>query len=373
MKHSIFGLCSVTALASLLACGGISDPSRSGENVAVIQGALTASDSADVPANAHVAIVWYDASNGKLAIGADAPVVDGKFSFKLTAPADAYFLAVDDDGASSDDAVPPNTQAPAPAEDTSGGAGSATPESIRPLADPVGGSITDSLRVAIGGFVVYADDNGNSKLDLDDDQGTYQSSPDKIVGGSTELELVYLKGGGTVDYEKLRDKTGVKPAVGFNLHVGDDQDDGLWLSANDVSLKLGAKKLPSSVCNNIGDVLEVTPTGGGTAFAGDPAGSSANEPSTADPSNIICAPDGRSYVISYGNCDEPPTPTPEGLCTSGSSSDTCSNGAYPGGSLEPGDPVPEGWPCPVTETDGGSPNTDPPPDSGADLPSPDAG
>lgn len=377
MKHSIFGLCSVTALASLLACGGISDPSRSGENVAVVQGALTSSDSVSVPANAHVAIVWYDASGGKLAIGADAPVVDGKFSFKLTAPADAYFVAVDGEG-SSDDTAPPSDSdtapAPAPAsgDETSGSAGSATPKSIRPLADNVGGSITDGLRAAIGGFVVYADDNGNGKLDLDDDQGTFQSSPDKIVGGSTDLALVYLKGGGTVDYEKLRDKTGVKPAAGFNLHV--DSNDGLWLSANDVSLKIGPKRLPSSVCSNVGDVLEDGPT---PATPTNPTGNSSsgangsNEPAI-DP-NIICAPDGRSYVIQYGNCDQPTTPTPEGLCTYSTVSDTCSNGAAPGGSLEPGEPVPAGWPCPISggDEDAGPPNTDPSqPDSGSDAPPP---
>lgn len=350
MKHSILGLCALTALSSLLACGGISDPSHEGENVTVIQGALTSSESVDVPANTHVAIVWLNASTGQLAIGADAPVVNGKFAFKLAAPSDAYFAAADFSSSSSDSSV----TSPGSSE-TNGGnsstpavdAGSPTPVSIRPLDNNVSGSITSDLKAAKAGFVVYVDQNGNGKLDLDDDKGSYQSSPDQVIGGSSELALVYLKGGGNVDYEKLRDKTGVKPAQGFNLAVASNGT--LWLSANDVSLKIGPNKLPESVCS-LGSV-----TSPGNPGAGAPM---------PLPSEVICSADGRTYTYKNG-CGNTSQPTePEGLCYSSASSLECMTGR----TLQPGDAVPSGWPCSVTNTDqdgGPAPNTGSDEDGGA--------
>lgn len=355
MKHSIFGFGSVAAMAMLLACGGISDPSRSGENVAVIQGALTASGTVNVPANARVAIIWSDHSTGKLAIGADAPVVNGKFLFKLTVPPTPFSVGGEGGFAVGSPTIVTETPASEMPEEGS----APTPESIRPLADEVGGSITGDLRAAVGGFVVYVDDNGNGKLDLDDDKGTYASSPDKVIGGSTDFDLIYLTGGGAVDYEKLRDETGVKPVAGFNLHLSNL---GYWLSTNDVSLKIGPNKLSPFVCAGISDVQlgdpPVTDDPDKSSSNNDPSGSDTD--GTQDIARIDCSSDGRTYWISTNApCDDTgnsEAPAAEGLCSSEQSQGSCTEARYPGGSLEPGEPVPADWPCPVADDDSPNPS-----------------
>lgn len=359
-------------VASGFACGGISDPTRNAENVATVSGALTGTT---VPAGARVALVWRKASGG-VEVGAEAPIVNGQFSMTLGTPPDAYFFATegnDYEKLSGGSAAPPSTDpgvpepAPAPAPAPPSGGGKLSTKTN------VSGGITEPMKVAVAGFVVYVDANGNGKLDL---QGEYAASPDTILGGNKELFLAYLKGGGQLDYEKLRDKSGILPASGYNLAW----DEGRWLPLSLVELKLNDDaKLPNPVCYSYGGTPANSGSGGGSGGSStgnvatpgnDPSppppstdgGAPASYPSPTDP-NLYCSPDGRSY--SYGSCPPPPPP-PVGLCA----------GDY-GQALLPcakeynafaGDTPPEGWPCPVPNTK--PPVTDasapPPADAGAD-------
>jgi hypothetical protein len=246
----------------------------------------------------------------------------------------------------------------------------ALPTKLAPR-DLVGGQITEPLSAAIAGFVVYADTNGNGKLDL---VGDYAASTDAVLGGNSELILAYLQGGGALDYEKLRDKAGILPATGFNLAWSE----GRWFPLNVVELKLtgASAQLPSGVCasgsssggsgGSSGEVVaRPDPSGsaGSAPSSGSSGGSSGTStsgadggsyPSKTDPS-LQCSPDGRSFTYSRAAACPPDPPLPVGLCSGsvGYSTSACAGGAY-GDSILPGDPVPTGWPCAVTgDADGG--------------------
>jgi hypothetical protein len=241
--------------------------------------------------------------------------------------------------------------------------------------DLVGGQITEPLSAAVSGFVVYADTNGNGKLDL---TGDYAASTDQILGGNSELILAYLQGGGALDYEKLRDKSGILPTAGFNLAWSQ----GRWLPLNVVELKLtGANaQLPSAVCasgssgsssGSSGSVYTTPDTSSGSAGSAPSSGSSGGSsgtsgsstsgavggsyPSATDP-GLHCAPDGRSFTYTSGAACPPDPPMPVGLCSGsvGYATAPCAGGGY-GTSLLPSDPIPAGWPCAVNvDVDGGS-------------------
>jgi hypothetical protein len=377
-------LIGVTAFVSS-ACGGISDPTKGGEGrVATVSGALTG---ITVPANARVALVYRKivtvgtSTTTTVQVGSDVPVVGGKFTMNIGVPADDLFGAVDGSSITSVSSSPPSVRTPSPTtletppsagtggSSTSGSAG-AFGERLAPR-DLVGGSITEPLTAALAGFVVYADTNGNGQLDL---EGQYASSPDQILGGNKELMLVYLKGGGSLDYEKMRDKSGILPTAGFDLAW----TEGRWLPLTDVELKLAANaQLPSAVCQTSSggfDTVSASPdptvsSGGGSAGAGGSSGTGGSGgvsttsdggssgtyyPSPSDP-QLKCSPDGRSYT--YGDnpttCTTPPAPT-----------DLCAGDVYPtaycagstgyGNALANGAPVPAGWPCPTPlDLDGG--------------------
>lgn len=386
----------VAAFASS-ACGGISDPTKGGEgHVATVSGALTG---VAVPANARVALVYRkvttDATgtHGSVEVGSDVAVVGGKFTMSLGIPSDSYFRSTDGSSFSTG-ATPPSTGVvpePAPvAAGTGGGTstsgspgafGAAGSSRLTPQ-DIVGGSITEPLSAAIAGFVVYADTNGNGQLDL---EGDYASSPDQILGGNKELVLVYLKGGGSLDYEKMRDKSGILPTAGFDLAW----TEGRWLPLNDVELKLNANaQLPSPVCekwissdgssgsgsafaspsgsdssgrsggsSGTNDPIATTSDGGTATGSGSGGGFPSSYPSPSDPA-LHCSADGRSYSYDGGSSYCPPAPpTPIGLCAGSAYATTvdCAGTSGYGNSLPPGAPVPSGWPCPVVDgLDGGS-------------------
>jgi hypothetical protein len=238
---------------------------------------------------------------------------------------------------------------------------------VSPRDTAVGGTITEPMTAALAGFVVYADTNGNGKLDL---EGQYASSPDQILGGNKELILAYLKGGGALDYEKLRDKSGILPTAGFNVAWSE----GRWLPLNVVELKLDAKaSLPSAVCSSYTTVSESSSGSGGSggtnpseptvpvSVDGGAADGSSSDgstggyyPSPSDPT-LLCSADGRSftYVPKGSGCTNLP-PAPVGLCAGDTYPIAC---AEPSGyqSLYPGQSTPPGWPCPVSgDSDGGS-------------------
>jgi hypothetical protein len=221
-------------------------------------------------------------------------------------------------------------------------------KNVRP--QNVSGQITGAFMGASGGFVVYNDANGNGQLDIDPKTG---ASPDPIIGGNHDLKLMYLTGGGQLDYEKGRDKAGVLPTAGFNLLWDDGER---WLPLNLVELKISKNeaRLPWSVCSTYD--WAANPTPGNVPRDEDGVGTIPDPgpyPTPGDP-DLTCHPGGRSY--SYGHCPPPPPPPPPGLCTEGSVNVTapCAK-AYR--SLSPGQPVPPGWPCPVEE-DGPKPEVD---------------
>ncbi len=394
-------LASSSCAAFAVACGGISDPTKGGSNepVATVSGALTGTS---VPANARVALVWRTAisttEGGGYAVGDDVPVVAGKFTMNLAVPAAAYFSPVDGSGefssSSSSGSTPPSIgnpePAPAPADpapgtSSSGGGGlPAFNTKLTPRDNVSGGFVTSPLTAAVAGFVVYVDTNGNGKLDL---TGAYASSTDTILGGNKELVLTYLKDGGSLDYEKLRDTSGILPTSGFNLAwtVGKR-----WVPLTVAELKLDPSQgLPSPVCSASGsssgsggtggfDPVALPPppdSSGGSSGSGGPpkeidggsgggssssgGGGGGSYPSPTDP-NLRCSPDGRSFSYSEPvNCPPSP-PAPTGLCAIDlyDTAIGCAPSSGYGATLPSGGPVPTGWPCPVAPDQDGGPAPD---------------
>ncbi len=397
-------LASSSCAVFAMACGGISDPTKDGSNdpVATVSGALIGTS---VPANARVALVWRTATSstesGGYAVGDDVAVVNGKFTMSLAVPAAAYFTGIDGTGefssSSSSGSVPPSLPtgpvpepAPAPADPGTGGSSSGGGKlpsfdtRLTPRDNVSGDFVTSPLSGAVAGFVVYVDANGNGKLDL---SGAYASSTDTILGGNKELVLTYLKDGGALDYEKLRDRSGILPTAGFNLAWTAGKR---WVPLNVVQLKLDPSQgLPGPVCSLSGaysgsggtDGFDPVanppppvgePKGGGSSGSSgsstdagtpDSGGSSGTDggsyPSPTVP-NLHCSPDGRSFsYYAPTGCPAPP-PAPTGLCANGWGDNAigCASSPGWGESLAPGATVPANWPCPVAPDQDGGPVPD---------------
>jgi len=393
-------------LASLaLACGEISDPTKKSENTATVSGALTGTS---VPDGAHVALVWKNGEHGGVVVGADVPIVDGKFTMNLVAPPDAYFF----NGSTSSyselnggASPPPNTSTPeptpAPPSDSTGTGGGSTSSTSSSsgganvmqkigIRTEVSGGITQPLSVAVAGFVVYLDTNGNGTLDL---TGDYAGSADTLLGGNKELILTYLKGGGSLEYEKLRDKSGILPVQGYNLAW----DQGRWLPLGLVELQIASKpKLPNNVCSSSGSDVRVSDTGdnvstpgsggsdpgpSGGSSGGTGSGSSGSIGTTTPPPPGGYPKKGDPYVHCYNggqsfyyddpaNCPPPPA-KPVGLCSYDYEEPyACATPSY----SFAGDTPPDGWPCDyvssgsssgsTSSSSGGSSDAGSAPDSG---------
>ncbi len=348
------------AITAAVACGGISDPTKgSGERVATVSGALTGMT---VPANTRVALVWKAGSTSGYAVGSDVAVVNGKFTMDLSAPPSSYFFAAESDydgfsGGGSEPPMPDPTEPGAPRNDGArgsmggGASGSSTSGGGQSFAfsnplsprDAVSGQINQPLSVAVAGFVVYVDTNGNGKLDI---EGPYAKSTDDVIGGNKDLLLAYLRDGGALDYEKLRDRSGILPQAGYNLAW----DEGRWLPLNAVELILSAKtRLPGAVCSRTAVSSFDEPGSDGLSPSGS-GGFESSYPDANDP-NLICSSDGRSFSYTYPCADPAPSPPPpEGLCAPSytvSPSGGC--GGY-GSAVPDGESPPEGWPCPIVAT-----------------------
>jgi hypothetical protein len=257
-------------------CGNISDPSHGGEHVAAVSGALSTSGS--VPANAHVALVWRT-NNGPV-VGADAPVVGGAFTIDLDVPPDSYFESTD--GSSGTTGTLPSGSSSGSGSSSSS-TGTTTPgssgngavptppptvtdagvtglEKIHPL-DSTSGTIAGPLEVAMAGFAAYIDENGNGKLDI---SGETASSPDQLIAGANDLVLAYFRGGGPLDLQRLEDKSGKTPSLGYNLAL----TEGQWVALNLVELTLSTSpSLPNAICG-----LEAVPVSSGGPDPSAPTG-----------------------------------------------------------------------------------------------------
>ena len=210
-----------------------------------------------------------------------------------------------------------------------------------------GTTFSTPLDVAWAGFVVYIDANGNGKLDL---SGTNVETSDKVLGGADDLTLTFYAGGSSLDYEKLRDHSGILPHAGYNLSWSTESR---WLDLDLVELKLARRRtLPQSVCGgmpttSIGD-RERWPDRGRRGRRQQRYG---GFPPSGDP-NLVCSSDGYSwqytgYPTGYptATCVPPTNPTtPPGLCFQYDEPTACAGGPT-GGAIGPGDSVPPGWPC----------------------------
>ena len=323
LKHAA----SLGALASLLACGGISDPTRTSGNAATVSGALTG---ADVPAGARVALVWRAAWSGSLAVVGDTAIENGTFSMAFAPPPDNFFFSPGDTLRHTSAQAPPDYD-PDSATGTEGKSASFPFSTGVAPRDAVGGTVGQALTAAVAGFVVYLDGNGNGKLDL---SGSEATSGDVIIGGHPDLMLTYLRDGTTADYEELRGPSGPAPTPGFNLFWP-----GRWSSLEPVALGLvRPMKLPSNVCAGLSAEAAGGPVvreeGGGPVGGGGKYGpGDGNYPAPDDP-DLHCTSDGRSFVYTPTKCDD------ARLC--------CSNERRVH-NLDFGMSVPEGWPCTVSD------------------------
>ncbi len=394
MSRLVRSLSACGILGALFGCGGLANPDGS---IATVSGNLKGT----APNGAHVALVWHS-PKGEFVVTNDTAVVNGAFAFDLEGPPDdSLFSVLNTSQTSNSGATPPTANSSSGGASSSGSGGASPAPSGKSyglqLLDTVSGTVSAPLSFAVAGFVVYEDKNGNGKLDL---TGSNADSPDKIVGGSNELLLTYLRDGSDLELEKLRDSAGQKPTRGYQLAW---IPKGRWLPLTGVDLTIGVDVLPDDVCyGGTGSVNSTTldvsgnsstpssgvdPVGpvlvsdGGTttddagSSGSGTGGSSGGYPSSSDP-NVTCSSDGRSfsYVCTYdagtggGTIDAGSGgSSSRGLC--GATFDTqpypsagVAERCYPGAKIGASDPVPSGWPCTVTmeAKDGG-----PVPDSGA--------
>lgn len=399
MSRLVRSLAAVSILGALFGCGGLANPDGS---IATVSGNLKGT----APNGSHVAIVWRS-PKGEFVVTNDTAVVNGTFAFDLEGPPDDSLFSLMDTSRNStvsDPTVGNNSGAP------TSGSGGAAPSGTSgaasyglQLLDTVSGTVSSPLSFAVAGFVVYEDKNGNGKLDL---TGSNADSPDKIVGGSSELVLTYLRDGSDLELEKLRDSAGQKPTRGYQLAW---IPKGRWLPLTGVDLTIGVDTLPSDVCyggsggsssagSPNGSTLDVSgssdggvgtePVDAGPAnidggvdvdggASGGGTGGYSGYPSSSDP-NLRCSADGRSFTYACiydagtggGTIDAGPPSTSRGLCGAsyGDATPPSSGVAeicYPGASLGPNDPIPSGWPCTVAkplvdagDSDGGLPAMD---------------
>lgn len=347
-RLSLSGLTSTACLAAVVACGGLEDPTKTeGEKIATVTGAITGSQ---VPAGARVALVWRTSEAGGLAVGAEAPIVGGSFTITLPTPPDAYHLRLTDDprdgtsggGTSESPTVPPSqppADPPVMPEPPKGGAGFQSfglSTSLEPR-DATGQIVDSELKGAIGGFIVYLDKNGNGALDIASDEST----PDEILGGRKEIFLIHLQGGGSLEYEELRDDRGVIPSPGFNLVLLPER----WVGLNQVELKLDALAvLPGPVCEHVSSQED--------------RGSDDRPPPPSTPvypapdaPGLECGPDGRSFTYTDPAGCTPSIRPKRTLCDDGmwEAEASCGPDAQRE-SLEDGAEPPTGWPCPIGGT-----------------------
>lgn len=340
MKHRLtYAL--LAGVGAVVACGELTDPSKAAKETAParISGALGGGDADGGSEGLRVAVVWRAGEGGGHASAKDVPVVAGRFSLDLDPPPDAYLFAVDAAPIKIVPTPPPGAGADGGTDDWDAGSwepwadggteveaeAGIFPRSLAPR-DNVSGTVGNrsELRVALAGFVVYRDTNGNGRLDF---AGDYLTSPDEIVGGNVDLTIRYFAGGGALDYEKLRDRSGVLPHAGFNLGLAVDGGTR-WVALDLAELSVGGRrKLPREVCF-IPSTYRMDPPD----FWGP-----AQYPSPGDP-GLRCAIDGSAFLFDTVGCRA--FAPPGSLCIEEDEEISCQTGA------ERPSPAPADWPCP---------------------------
>jgi hypothetical protein len=300
---------SAVALA-LAACGG-APGNPYGTPVATLQGTITAA-AVSTPSELHVALVWDHITehDGELR---SAQEVNVRAEFPVRFKIDIL--------------DPPPLEA----------MNALSPEDAQQAGvDP------STFRFALGSVLVYEDGNGNGKLDLLTLNAT--TSIDRPLGAAKPW-IIYVEGAPPAD-----GLFGVSLVPGFNLIAEStascNTDNGVdefcrprleslpLTTELDIALS-NDPRLAALLCQNGGGAV----SGGGGGAGSDPSagGDGAGEPAgpgfvPPDPgATVDCAEDNRSFVAD--KCEQPT------LC----SDTTCVRQT---GQLQPGEPVPAGWPCP---------------------------
>ncbi|AKU99328.1 hypothetical protein AKJ09_05992 [Labilithrix luteola] len=280
-----------------IGCGSIAD--RNDGSLAKVSGQLQGS----VPTGTRVALVWHGPPG--FVVAGEAPLVNGSFTMDLSSPPpDALFVS--SDGPNSHDES--SASAGNASAGSAGPAGTASiPLQLRPMTEVSGGT-SKPLSAAVAGFVVYADTNGNGKLDITADRAV---PADEIIGAGNRILLAYLRDGSQLDLDNARDGTGVTPTRGYNLW---STQGNRWVSLSSVDLRIDLKTLPSEVCHAGPGTAEADTMPNASPPSADDTLILRSYPSPDDP-NLHCAPDGQSYTYS-SPCEAPPAPEakPQGLC-----------------------------------------------------------
>jgi len=197
-----------------------------------------------------------------------------------------------------------------------------------------------SFRFAVGAVLVYEDTNGSGALDLLPLDAT--SFIDRPLGAAQPW-IFYVEG--TPPPADALD--GVALAAGFNLVSMDVCDDGTDFCSpkaksipisTELEIALSADpKLAELLCQYSGASSEGSDGPGPMGMSGGGGGPSPTDPPYTPPpsgSTITCADDNRSYT--YETCGQ-------------ASLSLCAPTACAGSSqaLQPDQPAPAGWPCPL--------------------------
>lgn len=334
-----------------IGCGSLGD--RNDGALAKVSGQLQGS----APTGAHVALVWR--GPGGFVVAGEAPLVNGTFTMDLSSPPPDSVFVTNQSG--DDSSTSGSTGGGASSDTPSANAGtSSIPLKLRPMTEVSGGT-SKPLNVAVAGFVIYVDTNGNGKLDVTADNAV---PSDEILGAGNRILLAYLRDGSQLDLDNARDNTGVTPTRGYNLW---STAGNRWVSLSSVDLRLDVKTLPTAVCNAVNHG-EAGPSSnsGGVDYGEDTAdgGSPMTYPSSDDP-NLHCAADGLSYTY-HTPCDPPPAEPaaePKGLCDTSSDNSPDAYACAPDSEVFKEFTGYSGtWPCDVTDDntfDGGSPDAGP--------------
>lgn len=328
----------VASTLGLVACGSLPEDTQKPGALATMNGTLAVQNGANAPGSVRVALVWSTEgaarSNGpRYNVAEDlevAPAFPARFQLTLRnpPPSDALVLLEKD----------------------------------------------MDMPVAVGSVVAYEDKNGNGKLDLVDANAS--SFVDGIVGTNDDLLVVWLSREPSANLiAEMRDPQGGIPHAGYNLYryhksictvsggsAGASEGQGptpsgirplteptgngcnepnvaAWLPI-DAAFDLPITNDPQFnqlMCRSKDGTTPTTPDAPPPSSSSSPAPQAPEQPQYPAPGTkgLVCSTDGRSFTLNA-------CPEPQGLCPSGDVS--CALRAE---SIQPGAPVPAGWPCTI--------------------------
>ena len=309
-----------SCLASLLlaaACGdGLADADYQGGPLATIHGQVINSQGLDAGGSVRAALVWANTL-------ADVPLLAAQETAVTTEFPSSFELAID--------ALPP--------------------ESVM-MADP---ELLADRRWALASVVIYADENGNGRLDLP--TAADVAIPETILGVRDDMWVIYLEGGSAPLFDPTDDPSSPLIPAGFSL-LDSLSDDELTAAFETCAAQYPSYDAEYEACLDaaIGypevlaidaplDIeLSTTPKLPGMVCLGilDSFMESLAPEYTMYTTEVTCDADNRCYTETYTLVNALSAGSPVALCLG---ADALSpQPVYV--SLQPTDPVPAGWPCP---------------------------